>query len=287
MLGMIAISPGFLKLGLVMLIIGSAIMGVVTKLRKLFTKNKKAFFLYTLICIVLFGLLGLLADNRVLENSLLGNLISFQIFFLIYGSLHVWVMRKFFTNICEKISDFWPEFFYTIVTTLLGLIGFLFVIQNFKQEYTLIFLASAICFNIPYLIVKLYEFGVAIPIPVFKKWTYPIDQNIKEPKDYELKNPRVISFEFHKEEGEKEIVNFRVKAPENMEFGRLFYFFLTDYNERHQESSIQLKNKQGTPYQWSFYSKPGLFGNRKHFDFDKTVAENNIKENDVILCQRV
>ena len=286
MLSMIAMSSGFLKLGLIMLVLGGIIMGFVTKLRKLFKKNKKTFFIYTLAVVLIFGLTGLLSNGNVLQNSPLANFISFQVLFLIYGSIHILVMRKFFDNILEEITDFWPEFFYTLVTAILGLIGFIFTVQLYKENYLYIFLASALCFLIPYLVIKLYEFAVSVPIPLHKKWTYPEQKNMKEPKESELKNPVVISFEFNKEADTDEISNFRLKAPEQMEFGKLFYFFINDYNERHPESQIAHVDENNVPYEWVFFSRPNFIGNRKHFDFNKTVDANSIKENDIIICQR-
>ena len=283
---MIALTPGFLKLGLIMLIVGGLIMGFVTKLRKLLKKNKKAFFIYTLAIIIVFAITALLANDNVLQNSPLANFISFQILFLIYGSLHILIMQKYFSNISEKETDFWPEFFFTLAMGCLGLIGFLFTIQFYKLDYMYIFLGAGICFLIPFMLVKLYEFSVAVPVPVFKRWIYPTDNSIKDPKESELKNPVVISFEFNKEPDSSEISNFRLKAPEQMEFGKLFYFFINDYNERHPESNIAYITNDNKPYGWIFYSKPNFLGKRNYYDFTKTIDANNIKENDVIVCQR-
>ena len=58
MVSMIALSPEFLKLGLVMLVLGGLMMGFITQLRKLFKKNKKAFFIYTLLVVLVFGVTG-------------------------------------------------------------------------------------------------------------------------------------------------------------------------------------------------------------------------------------
>jgi hypothetical protein len=281
------IAPGFLKLGLIMLILGGLVMGLVSKLRKLFTKNKKKFFIYTIVVLLLFALTALLANDNVLNNSPLGNFISFQILFLAFGSGHVWVLRKFFPDLNTELSDFWPEFIYTIVITLFGLVGFMCVVQAFKIEYTYIFLAAGICFMLPFLGTKLYEYALAVPVPVYKTWEYPVDAKIKDPKDEEFKNLKVISFEFNKSIDSEEISNFRLKAPEDMEFGRLFYFFINDYNERHPENIINVLDASNAAYKWSFFSKPNWMGTRKHFDFNKTVASNGIVEDDVILCQRV
>jgi len=135
---------------------------------------------------------------------------------------------------------------------------------------------------------KLYEFATSIPVPIYKKWLYPVGENIKDPTSKELKDPLVISFEFRKNEDISDVTNFRVKAPEAMEFGKLFYFFINDYNERHPEGKIQYLDDLGAePQGWIFYFKPNWWSSLKHINFAKTILGNNIKEDNVIICQRV
>ena len=168
----------------------------------------------------------------------------------------------------------------------MGLITFLMVVNIYKPEYQYIFAASTIWFLIPLMVVKLYEFMISIPVPIYKKWHYPIDKKMKDPKDEELTNPLVISFEFNKGENVSELSNFRLKAPEKMEFGKLFYFFINDYNDRHPEGEIQFLDNKNNPYGWIFYTKPNWFGSQNHIDFTRTIEGNNIKENDIIICKR-
>ena len=221
----LTIAPGFLKLGLIMLTLGALLMGFVTSLRKLLKKNKKVFFIYTIILVIVFAGIAWLSNDRVLQNSPLGNFISFQVLFLILGFAHVWVLRKFFKGIHEKPTDFWPEFLYTLVATVFGLVGFIMVAQLFKIDYTILFTAAALCFILPFMIVKVYEYSISVPIPVYESWDYPLNERMKDPSSDELKNPRVISFEFSKDTKESEITNFKLKAPEQMELGKLFLLF--------------------------------------------------------------
>ncbi len=281
------LNADFLKVGIILLAISAILMGFVAGLKKLFTKNKKKFFIYILITLVLFGLVGLLSNEKVLDNLPLNNFISFQVLFLGLGIIHVLALRKFFPDLSEKITDFWSEFLYTIVTVLLGLVSFMYVVGIYKPEYTYIFTAASIVFIIPFMVVKLYEFAISVPVKIYKKWTYPLNKKISDPKNEELANPLVISFEFNKGKNMDQISNFRLKAPEKMEFGKLFYFFINDYNERHPEEEIQYLDKQNNPFGWVFYKKPNLFGGQKHIDFTHTVEANNIKEDDVIICRRV
>ncbi|WP_235015803.1 TssN family type VI secretion system protein [Aquimarina sp. AU58] len=280
-------SAGMFKVGILMLVITVVLMGFVTGLKKLFFKNKKKFFLYILVALLLFAATALLSNENVLNNIPLNNFISFQVVFLLLGVLHILALRKFFPDLSETPTMFWSEFLYTIAVTCVGLISFMFVVGIYRPEYTYIFLVSAITFLIPFMVVKLYEYAVSVPVPIYKKWYYPVDKKIKDPKDEELVNPLVISFEFNKGNAIEEISNFRLKAPERMEFGKLFYFFINDYNERHPGGEIIYVDETNNPAGWIFYTRPNWFGVQRFINYAKTVEANNIKENDVIICKRV
>ncbi|MDY8138340.1 TssN family type VI secretion system protein [Aquimarina sp. 2201CG5-10] len=280
------VSMDFLKVGIVMLMISALLMGFVVGLKRLFTKNKKKFFLYLIVTLLLFAGTALLSNEKVLNDIPLNSFIGFQIIFLILGCIHVIALRKVFPDLSENFSDFWTEFLYTIVITCLGLITFIMVVGIYKPEYQYIFTASALWFVIPFMVVKLYEFAISIPVSVYKKWFYPIDKKIKDPSDEELQNPLVISFEFNKGKNLDELSNFRLKAPEKMEFGKLFYFFINDYNDRHPEGEIKFLDDKNNPYGWIFYTKPKWYKSQRHIDFTRTIEGNNIREDNIIICQR-
>ncbi|MBL3656758.1 TssN family type VI secretion system protein [Fulvivirga sediminis] len=276
-----------ITLGIVLLIITALLMTVVTKLKKLFLKDAKKFFIYMLVVIILFGVTGFLASDNVLQNLPINNFISFQVVFFLLGVLHVFGLRKIFTNLSEKPGSFWAEFLFTIVTIFIGMIGFMFICDLYKPYYTFTFLLSTTPFIIPLLIVKLFEFALLVPTPIYKKWFYPAGVTIKEPKEDELVNPLVLSFEFEKGDNSTEFSNFRLKAPERMEFGKLFYFFINDYNETHPGNGITYLDKDNNPTGWIFYTKPNWMGTPKFINYNKTIEANNLKENDVIICERV
>ncbi|WP_062061859.1 TssN family type VI secretion system protein [Aquimarina longa] len=278
-------SAGFFKVGIILLVFSMILMGFVAGLKKLFMKNKKKFFLYVLVALLLFAATALLSNDKVLDNMPLNNFISFQIIFLLLGVLNVFALRKFFPDLSEKTTSFWSEFLYTVVIICLGLLSFMYVVGMYKPEYIYVFTAATICFLIPLLVVKLYEFAIAVPVPVYKKWFYPVEK-LKDPKDDELANPLVISFEFNKGKDVEEISNFRLKAPEKMEFGKLFYFFINDYNERHPGGEIKFLDDSNNAFGWIFHTKPNWFGVQQHIDFSRTIESNNIKEDDVIICRR-
>jgi len=277
-----------LKLNVGLIIISTLIMMLMTKLRKLFTKNKKRAFLYALFILATFALTGLLSSSKVLNDTPLNSYFGFQFVFLLLGVLHLYIMRKYFPDLSENKSDFFSEFMFTLAYTCVGLIAFLQIVNRFKSPFSYVFMASTIMFILPTLIYKMYEFAMQIAVPIYKSWIFPLGKNIKDPTKEELINPRVISFEFRKKKGERDITNFRVKAPQAMEFSKLFYFFIIDYNERHPESKIEfLDEKSQQPSSWVFHIKPKWWSPINHINFTQTVDANNIMEDNVIICRRV
>ncbi len=275
------------KLSLGLFIIGSLMMILMGKLRKLFTKNKKKAIIYALLILIAFALTGLLSSGKVLNDTPLNSYIGFQIVFMILGAVHIYVLRHYFEGFSEDKNSFFSELLFTIAIICIGLIAFFNIVNRFKEPFKFIYLASTFAFVIPFLFYRLYEFALSIPVPVYKEWLYPLGANIKDPTTKELKDPLVISFEFQKKRDNNDITNFRVKAPEAMEFGKLFYFFINDYNERHPESKIEFLSTSDEALGWIFYFKPNWWSGLKHVNFSKTVSGNNIKENHVIVCKRV
>lgn len=276
-----------LKFSILFFVIGTFFMLILKNVRKLFTKNKKKSIIYAIIVFIIFGLIGFLSSPKVFNDTAFNTYIAFQIIFLILGIVHVWVLRSYFSELSEKEDDFFSEFFFSLAFIFIGLIAFLKIVSIFKEDYKIIFLTATLPFIIPLILYKLYELALSIPVKIYKQWIYPVGENIKDPTNDELKNPLVISFEFIKKEDEtNKVTNFRVKAPENLEFGKLFYFFLNDYNERHPEGTIDFLYKDNTPHKWVFYKKPSFFKGLKYINFNKTVIGNRLKENDIIICKR-
>ena len=197
-------------------------------------------------------------------------------------------MRKFFPVLSEDETDFFSEFFFSLIFTFLGLVAFMHVVDKFRAPFSYIFATASVFFLLPTLAYKMYEIATLIPVPIYKTWKYPVGLNITDPTQQELLQPVIISFEFRKKSSDSEITNFRVKAPKPMTFSKLFYFFILDYNERHPESTIEVVDRRSqVPSDWIFHTKPNIIGSVRHVDFDQTIAANKIKENTVIICKRV
>ena len=220
-----------------------------------------------------------------IEESYL--LILSQLFIVILGILHV----SLASNTLEWYADlkFGMQIVFIIVFLLFGF--FLSnIIFSFLASPSLPFMwyISLLWFLVPVLLNETIIKLAGMPRKEFKTWQYPLDQNIEDPSDKELENPIVISFLFMKSKLGQELTTFRAKAPVGMTLGRLFYFFINDYNSRHPEEPISYTNEKNEADPWVFFKvKNKLFRINEALDQDSSIASNNIRENDVLVCKRV
>jgi hypothetical protein len=275
------------------LILGAAVFGLtmlvvnrITKLSGSFKPHKKAMLLYLIVGFLLFSFLGLAGLPEFSRNPL-NNFIFLQIFFLLLGILHIFCMEKYLEWSTDK-DAFWIKMLFTVLLGIFGSIGFMIVFYLLNKNGMQFISASGILFFvIPLMLYHSFQKAIDIPPKILNEWFYPVNSEIEEPEDSKLKNLLVISFEFQKKIQDGHLTNFRAKAPVDMDFGQLFYYFINDYNERHKDNKIQFISQDGSPQGWIFYKRPkwySFFTN--YIDADKTIFNNGIRENDVIICTR-
>jgi hypothetical protein len=142
-------------------------------------------------------------------------------------------------------------------------------------------------FFIPILVLYTFEAAYKIPLPVFTTWHYPVNQTIDLPDERPNEKLVVIAFEIAKQSSEPVKTNFRAKGPEAMQLGDLYYHFLNDYNELHSETPIEFVDNYSSPQEWWFRTKPKWYQKNKILDPDLSVRDNKIKENTIIICERI
>lgn len=281
------LSGNVFRTSIILFIVSSILMVLVKKVRKVFTKNKLQAIVYVIVLALLFGLTALLSHHKILNDSPINSYIGIELILFVLGIGHVFVLRIYFKELSENKSEFFGEVVLTLAFLAVALLAFVQVVSRFRSPYLMVYLTAGIAFIIPLLVLKLYEFAALIPVPVYKKWFFPLNNDIKEPTNSELSNPLVISLEFEKRPGDKDISRFKVKAPEYMEFGKLFYFFVDDYNALHPEKKIKVTEDNGELSGWIFYFKPRWWQSIRHIDANKTIDWNGIREESNIMVQRV
>lgn len=273
-----------LKIG--SLVIGLGIFMVLAKRLKGFKRFGIAGLVYAILTSLLIAVpaLFLFFDLGLQEANLL---IISQLYIVILGVLHV--------SLAKNTMEWYPlQKLSMQVVFIIAILFFGFFLTNISFSFLrsptlpLVWYLSMLWFLVPVLlneaIIKLAE----MPPKEYIPWYYPLGENIEDPSDAELENPIVISFVFQKNTSSSEMATFRAKAPAGMKLGRLFYFFINDYNSRHPEGPISYSNESNEPDPWVFFKlKNKILRIKEALNQDGSIADNKIRENDVLICRRV
>jgi len=242
--------------------------------------------LYLIVVSALIGAGGLLGVKEWVPFSYHITFIVLTLWVLLLGILNTLLLSKSLPWGGE--NSFGHELKFTILIMLVGGIALLLVYEFIKFPfYVSIQLSALLMFLVPYLVYGAIRKTMKIPVKIFRMWFYPVDKHIEDPTDREMESPLVIGFEFRKNYQDNSLTTFRAKAPKEMNFGKLFYYFINDYNQRNPDEKIIYLDEKQKPQGWIFFFKPKLFRKVRYVDPEETNSFNFIKENSVIVCKRV
>ncbi|MEO6818180.1 MAG: TssN family type VI secretion system protein, partial [Ginsengibacter sp.] len=212
--------------------------------------------------------------------------------FFVFGLLHLaFFHRKYFYSPMDDKGK-------VIIGELLfglGLVFFVIVIFSLLQYFlggnrSFLFypmMLSTLAFFIPISFLYTFDALVNIPDPIFSTWEYPLSNPIELPEDNYNEKILVIAFEIAKNGTDGAKTNFRAKAPETMKLGDLYYHFMNDYNDQQSETPIRYADNEYTPHEWWFHLKSKWYQQHLILDPNLSVRENMIKENSIIICERI
>jgi len=248
---------------------------------------------------ILYGLVSsLLASCAACLSTLFTNHL-FSVFwflaatYLLFGIIHVAFFQKkyFHSNSDDQFTLILGEIMFGISIIFFSIIIFsslkYFMIKGETEYLFYPVLMSTITFFIPFLFVQTFEAAYSIPAARFKTWQYPLNQQIEVPDDKPGEKLLVIGFEISKKSANLKRSYFRAKAPEGMMLGELYYHFINDYNDAQSETTIEYADAGFEPHDWWFRRKPKWYQSQKILDPYISVRENGIRENSVIICERI
>ena len=214
--------------------------------------------------------------------------------FLLFGIVHIlFVHKRYFGGhrynankvlLAEVVFGLSVVFFTIVVFSSL---------QYFlKKQTDFLFyplLLSSLLFFVPLLVFHSFQAAFDIPATTFPVWTYPLHKPIDLPDPEDMPNERivVIGFEIAKKETDNRKTYFRAKGPETMKLGEFFYHFMNEYNESYSQTPIAYTDRGYEPFEWWFARKPKWFQLQKIYNPELSIRENGIKENTVIVCERI
>ncbi|MFN8292108.1 MAG: TssN family type VI secretion system protein [Chitinophagales bacterium] len=248
------------------------------------SKYKKHLIVHTLLVALISALWGtvgfLVAETPRLAFSIA------QFLFLFLGLGHT--LGIYLHQPWSSRTGFKKELFFSLSQFVVAALVFTLVIQfTAPPAYRLLFTFAALPFLIPFLFMKLFDFAMMIPMLIYKRWFYPVEDEMPDADDIDMTQPIVLAFQFQKRMKDASYTNFRAKAPQRLGFGQLFFFFINDYNERHPESIIEYLDPHRQPSGWVFYVKNPWWKPNRFIDPHQTIQENTLKEDDIVICTRV
>lgn len=211
--------------------------------------------------------------------------------FLLFGIIHVAIVKKkYFRSEDNSNKVFLGEimFGFSVIFFVIVIFSSLqYFLAGDKAYLFYPMLFSLLAFFIPIFVLHTFNAAYQIPAANFITWSYPLEQQIELPDENPAEKLYVIGFEIAKKSSDIRKTYFRAKAPEGMKLGELYYFFINDYNELQSETPIEYATKDADVYEWWFRQKPKWYQRQRILNPDVTVRENGIKENTVIICERI
>ncbi len=209
---------------------------------------------------------------------------------LLLGTLLIYIThRKFFKqHTHNRIRQSVTEVMYTISVLNFMLIGLVAALYYFVGDKFLFFpmLCSLLFFLVPLLIYQAYLHLVAMPHPVYTYWAYPMLEPIALNDEEESSPVLVLGFKLKKRVDEAESL-FRTKAPVNMVLGDLLYHFINEFNEVQSETPIKYTNEHAIADKWYFRTARKSWRSGRVLDPALSIRENRLKEDDIIICDRI
>ncbi|GAA4737548.1 TssN family type VI secretion system protein [Flavisolibacter ginsenosidimutans] len=274
------------------LVCAIALAVVVKNLSEGFATSGKKPFVYGALSGILTSLAGYLAAY-LLTNP-------FELFwylggiFLLFGIVHLLFVHKryFGGQKYDQNKVLVAEIVFGLSVVFFAIVVFSSLQYFLKKDRDFLFypvLLSSLLFFVPLLFSHSFQAAFDIPATTFPTWHYPLNNPIELPDPEDMPNERilVIGFEIAKKTAEGRKTYFRAKGPESMKLGEFFYHFMNEYNESYSETPIEYADRTLKPHEWWFSQKTKWFGGQRIYNPEISIRENGIKENTVIVCERI
>lgn len=209
---------------------------------------------------------------------------------IIMGTLLVnYTHRRFFKpQAHNRIKQVVSEVLYAVSVLNLMIIGLVAALYFLSSNKFLFFpmLCSLLCFLVPLFLYQSYLNLVAVPVPSYDYWEYPLLERLELDDDDDSAPVLVLGFRIKKRAHESEST-FRTKAPADMQLGALLYHFINEYNEAQSETPISFINEQHAPYKWYFSRARKGWRMATVLDPHASIKDNKLREDDIIICDRI
>jgi hypothetical protein len=211
--------------------------------------------------------------------------------FFLAGMIYVSLMHKrfFYSHKHNHNKVLIAEIIFALALMLFTIVLFTTLQYFFKDKEFLFFpvVFSALLFFVPLLFYHSFEAAYDIPPARFPTWKYPVDKPAELLIAGDDERELIIGFEVAKKAGDDSKDYFRIRAPETWQLSTLFYHFINEYNNPDNKTIIEYTDKADDPYEWWFYKKQKWYQGGKILNPEFSIRESGIRENAVIICERL
>ncbi|SDQ17208.1 hypothetical protein SAMN05421664_0869 [Chryseobacterium soldanellicola] len=250
-----------------------------------FKQYKGKFYTYVFAFAFIYVVIALLGYNKLFSDEKLYEFVFYQMSSLVLGIIHCSFYRSIFRKFeTDKIG---AEYLFALLSVFYAVIPFSLIYTFLNgADFIFLILGHFIVFFIPTFLNDTFNRAITIPPKIYKTWQFP--QNYRQLAgldDAEMRDLVVFTFLIDKDTEARKYSVYRAKGPTRIDFGKLFYSFVMDYNERHTENQIQTEDENGL-FSWVFFLQPKWYEATKYVDPELTLYMNGIEENSVIFCMR-
>ncbi|HET9505131.1 MAG TPA: TssN family type VI secretion system protein [Hymenobacter sp.] len=243
-------------------------------------------FLYVLLTVLGFGLLGLAAVRSTWGYPLTFGLL--QLALLGLGALYAARLPRWLPWLAADSR--WQQGLALLATAALGGAA-IWGLRWLKWAQGGLpptgFVMAVIPFLLPFFFWQSYLAWRAVPHRQYKLWRYNPLAPGPDLSRMDLSQFMVVHFWMTRRYGEALYHDFSSKAPHQMRLHDLFAIFLTDYNQLKPDQALQYVDGQGQAYGWLFYAKRPWWRRRHYYDPDLTFQDNFLRQGSIIVAQRV
>ena len=254
------------------------------KVKEFALKYKKKFYIYIFSFMFVYALIAFLGFNK-LFTDLSDEFLFYQIASLLFGSFHVYFYRFYFSKF--NIDAIGYELLFALIVVLFSSIPFILIYTALSGiSLTFLMCSHFIAFFVPTGVNCLFNTIMIIPPKIYLTWKIPEDEKaFPVLEDSEMRDLVVVTLLIKKNEDDLVYSSFRSKGPIRLDFGRLFYYCISNYNERYKENQVAL-SLEDESCNWVFFLQPKWYQRSRYVDANYTLYMNGITENSVIICQR-
>ncbi len=247
----------------------------------------------SLLFILLFALVIALPAVATYFTDVKGSIywmIGFLCYFLGLGIGSYYLLKNEFFGELNKPDT--SNILLSIVFASIGFIVFTLLFYKLDQfdyhQIAPVFGTAIFIFVVPQIFMVSFEILAEMPQEIFKVWYYPVEDELPDLEKEDLNLILSIEIEFNRNPATNEApITYKAKAPVSMLYREWFMYFVYKYNEKFDANPLRVTDDNNNVYGWVFYPKPSFWSSKKYIDFDLSIRDNKIVDNQIIVAKRV